>query len=646
MEGIEGWTQLMPMLESLPRVEVEVRPQLAPPSPFVLGAMAVELKQEVGKYEETFKRLLRMAKEGRAGAEERWKIAQAAYECRYDFGFKSAHQAKAYVPRLTRNVDVVAQYLRRMLVENQQFFTVTTPSSRLEDIANAAVIQRMVQYIVERNNLDEQFTRLAKMGLLYGLVVMKVYVAPRKVTHVVVGEDNKIRSVERNSYTIRLELVDPWDFYLDPTGLNKFVIQRILVEKSDLYDFVDLQLLEREAVEKLIAKGEGHLAKVETPLKTPKERPMFMLFEYWGDWWDEQGQLLHRNIWAIFGAVVGADGTELPDFVLLKGPMPNPYWHQKPPFVWSSFSPLPSKAVYPLAVADFLVDLQREYTRLVNAMIDGAIFDAVNLFEVNEFAVEDVKELDEIWSGKILRRKGTDPIITPVQLGKMPSAASFMLQLMERYLLEGFGVTETVLGYLSSRGRPTATEVMTARAHAFSAIEEMGRMVESNFMEPLLERVFQVAMQVLPDLADEEMLNALGDMSPTLRRLMSLSAEEREALVRGGYRFQVRGMSMALTKAQELARINEFVQIAAQIPAFAQQINWTMLLRKIVEAYGWSPDEVLAPTPTPVLPPTATEGGGGEGEEVPTAEAAAATGHATEPGAAVDLAGVLQGLGE
>jgi hypothetical protein len=153
-------------------------------------------------------------------------------------------------------------------------------------------------------------------------------------------------------------------------------------------------------------------------------------------------------------------------------------------------------------------------------------------------------------------------------------------------------------------------------------------------------------MQVLPDLADEEMLNALGDMSPTLRRLMSLSAEEREALVRGGYRFQVRGMSMALTKAQELARINEFVQIAAQIPAFAQQINWTMLLRKIVEAYGWSPDEVLAPTPTPVLPPTATEGGGGEGEEVPTAEAAAATGHATEPGAAVDLAGVLQGLGE
>jgi len=24
MEGIEGWTQLMPMLESLPRVEVEV----------------------------------------------------------------------------------------------------------------------------------------------------------------------------------------------------------------------------------------------------------------------------------------------------------------------------------------------------------------------------------------------------------------------------------------------------------------------------------------------------------------------------------------------------------------------------------------------------------------------------------------------
>jgi hypothetical protein len=605
-----------------------------------LGAMEVNLKQEVSKYEETFKRLLSLAKEGRSSAEQRWKIAQAAYECRYDFGFKSAHQAKAYIPRLTRNVDVVAQYLRRMLVENQQFFTVTTPSSRLEDIANAAVIQRLVQFIVERNNLDEQFTKLAKIGLLYGIVVTKVYVAPRKVTHVIVGDDGKIRSVERNSYSIKLELVHPQDFYIDPTGLNKFVIQRILVEKSDLYDFVDLQLLDRDAVEKLIAKGEGHLAKVETPLKTPKERPMFMLFEYWGDWWDDDGNLLHRNIWAIFGAVVGADGNELPDFVLLKGPMPNPYWHQKPPFVWSSFSPLPSKAVYPMSVSDFLVDLQREYTRLVNAMIDGAIFDAVSLFEVNELMAEDAKELDEIWSGKIIRRRGDQPVITPVQLGKMPTAASFMLQLMERYLLEGFGVTETVLGYLSSRGRPTATEVLTARAHAFSAIEEMGRMIESNFMEPLLERVFQVAMQVLPDLADEEMLNALGDMSPTLRRLMSLSAEEREALVRGGYRFQVRGMSMALTKAQELARINEFIQIAAQIPQFAVQINWTMLLRKIVEAYGWSPDEVLLQQPPPVIPPTEVTGS----PSVPTQEAAAATGHTTEEGAAADIAGMLQSL--
>jgi hypothetical protein len=212
---------------------------------------------------------------------------------------------------------------------------------------------------------------------------------------------------------------------------------------------------------------------------------------------------------------------------------------------------------------------------------------------------------------------------------------------MERYLLEGFGVTETVLGYLSSRGRPTATEVMTARAHAFSAIEEMGRMIESNFMEPLLERVFQVAIQVLPDLADEEMLNALGDMSPTLRRLMSLSAEEREALVRGGYRFQVRGMSMALTKAQELARINEFIQIAAQIPQFATQINWTMLLRKIVEAYGWSPDEVLLQQPAPVVPPHEATGA----PSVPTQEAAAATGHTTEEGAAADITGMLQGLG-
>jgi len=641
MESLETWVQALPILEKLPRVETEVRAPLAPPSPFSLRALERQLKQEVSDYEEGFKRLLNMAKEGRSEAESRWKVAKAAYECSYDFGFKSAHQSRAYIPRLTRNVDVVAQYLRRMLVENQQFFTVISASSRIDDIAKAAVIQKLVQYIVERNKLDEQFTKLAKIGLLYGLVVMKVYVMPEKVTHVIVDEQSgRIRSLEREGYFVKIELVHPQDFYLDPTGLNKFVIQRIIVEKSDLYDFVDLGLLERDAVEKLIAKGEGHLAKVDRPLKTPKERPLYALFEYWGDWWDSSGNLLHRNVWLIFGSVLGSDGTELPDFVLLKGPVPNPYWHQHPPFVWSSFSPLPSKAVYPMSVADFLVDLQREYTRLFNALIDGAIFDAINIYEVNELAVEDPKEIDEIWSGKIIRRRSDVPVITPVQLGKMPTAASFMVQLMERYLLEGFGVTETVLGYLSSRGRPTATEVLTARSHAFSAIEEMGRMIESNFMEPLLERVYQVAMQVLPDLADEEMLSALGDMSPTLRRLMALSAEEREALIRGGYRFQVRGMSMALTKAQELARINEFIQIAAQIPVFAQQINWQMLLRKIIEAYGWSPDEVLLPTPSPQ---PVTEAPELTGEGVTTEEQSVATTEHATPGAMPDLLGALQG---
>lgn len=651
VEGMEELFELQRLVNELvpplPRVEAEVRLPLVPPSPFFLGEVRDEPKQETAKYIEAFKRLFDSAKRGRAGADERWKRAFAAYTNSYEFGYKSPHQAKAYAPRLTRNVDVVAQFIRQALLQNQEFFRVYALSSKLEDLAAAHAIELMVRYLLDMNNLHEKLTKWGKIALLYGLLVGKVYVAPEKVTQLTLDEEGKVKTIERTAYKVKIDIVYPQDIWLDPTGRNKFVIHKVIVDKSDLYDYVDIKLLNKDAVDRLVEKAQSHTEKSGTGEKVEgfRDRHVYALLEYWGDWWDSEGNIMHRNIWMIFGAPLGSDGSILPDYELLRGPMPNPYWHQKPPFVVSSVTPEPALSVYPHSLADFLIDLQREYTRLLNAMIDGAIFDAIRLFEVNAAVVENPKDIEDLWSGKIIRRRfGEGQAIVPVQLGKMPTEAAFMINLMERYLMEGFGVTETVMGYLASRGRPTATEVLTARSHAFSAIEEMAAMIEGNFIEPLLEMVFMLAMQVLPDIADEEMLRALGDASDALRKLLSLSPQEREAIARGGYRFRVKGARLAVAKVQELAKINEFIQIISQIPNIAARINWDTLMSKVLEAYGWSPDELLVKNPLlqhaadisalqTVLPqPTEVE--------APAEE----EGQTQVPGAMEDIAGILQGM--
>jgi hypothetical protein len=603
---VEQLGQIVQMLQELnkqmaPRVETEVRP--VPPSPFDFTALATMRKQTAEEYENQFWEILRTSAEARKDAVDRWDRARKAWANEYDFSYKSPNQAKAYVPRLTRNIEIVSQYLRRAFSENQQSFTVEAVSPTIENLKWASALQKMCFYLLDANNLLEKWQKLVKMGLLYGLMIAKITVQPEKVTHVAKGEDGKWKTVERNAYRLSVDIVSPYDIYLDPSGRNRFLIHKITVDEAYLYDLADMGVIEKSAIEELKERGKKVEEETESQkVKHPSFRRIVHLFEYWGDWWDDEGKVMHRNVWMIFGSVGTAIGEKgVPQVfkegvpcVLLKGPLPNPYWHQKPPFIVAPLIYSPYTEVYPLSLTDPLVDMQREYTRLFNAMLDGAIFDAIAVFEVSDYGVEDVEGIENLWAGKILRKKNINQgqVITPVHLGKMPTAAAFLVQLMERYLLEGFGVTETVMGYLATRGRPTATEVVTARAHAFASIEELAKAAEASFWEPLLNLLLQISLQVLPDIADEQMLQALGEDKEVLNQILSLSAEEREAIARGGYRFKARALSQAVAKVQEIAKMTEFLQLISEIPQLAMLLNWNGILRKMIEGYGWAPDEV------------------------------------------------------
>lgn len=96
---------------------------------------------------------------------------------------------------------------------------------------------------------------------------------------------------------------------------------------------------------------------------------------------------------------------------------------------------------------------------------------------------------------------------------------------------------------------------------------------------------------------------------------------------------------MTLTKVQELAKINEFLQIAAAIPIIAQRINWDGLIRKVVEAYGWSPDEVLLKQPIP-MPAAVPAEGGAAAPEIPSELAAMLSGSTIMEGAMPELEGM------
>jgi hypothetical protein len=77
----------------------------------------------------------------------------------------------------------------------------------------------------------------------------------------------------------------------------------------------------------------------------------------------------------------------------------------------------------------------------------------------------------------------------------------------------------------------------------------------------------------------------------------------------GGFSFKARGVSVFLDKAQDLQKINSFLQLVSNIPGVLTRINIDELLENIIIGIGWNPSKILMNPASPGVYPPAVQGG-------------------------------------
>lgn len=376
---------------------------------------------------------------------------------------------------------------------------------------------------------------------------------------------------------------------LDPTGRNKFIIHQIKLDYYDVKkmaekgvydmaaveniqeDFVRMELEYREKLKK------GDIAK------KPSFRKEVEIMEYYGDVFDEYGNIIAENV-----IVTIANEKYILRIV------PNPY-PIRPFFIAPlSFKPF---SVYHKNFYEDVVNsgLVNEMSRVLNGIVDGHLFSIAKSFEVNIDVVYDPEELKSgIAPGKVFKRISGLPeqMIREINIGNISQQNLAVYEILSREFQNATAITEFLMGLPTSRGRPTATEVMYKSQQSINTIQDISTDLENYLISPLLEFMFDLIMKYQNDFTDAELQEFLGDHIDYNMDVLIF----KQKYLSGRYKFVVNGLSSTLLRSQIVEKISVLLQLLQANPNWLQQINFERLLYKILEGLDLDPTEILLPT--------------------------------------------------
>lgn len=528
--------------------------------------------------------------------DELWRL----YNNQYDFSKKADWQSKNFVPKIAMGVEAAAASLKRALIQTPDFFGVEAMTE--EDKPKAILLEKLIKYWLDQNDFNNQFVESLKSALLTSLMVFKVYAVEEEIQDLKWPEPSMLDfgdetvsepvPISRRRKAIRIDAVDPYDFWIDPTGRGKYVIQRSRIDLDDLKEAAESGDYDQKAVSEIEESFAQAQADYEQALREGKEgtpppfRKSVELLEFWGDLPDQDGNLLFRN-----GTITIANQRWV-----IRGPIDNPYLHRKVPFVWGAPTTKPF-SVYHRPLFRDIIGLARMQTELLNLILDGNIFAVAKAFELDLDQIYDPNEIKAgVYPGKVFKKRGSInpgmPMIREINIGAVPAQALSIYQLLDREIQGGTGINEIKLGLPAMRGQPTATEVQTRTAEANSLFDTMSRGLEEQIIEPILDMVYKLILQYMNDFTDPSLKEMLGQDADTLQMM---SPRERFLAIKGNFKFKARGISIAMTRSQELDKVMTFLRLVGRYPQALQGVNVAFLLKKVAESLNWDPKELLTP---------------------------------------------------
>lgn len=535
---------------------------------------------------------------------ERIRLNRLNYDIfhhRQDYSHKRPGQSQEFLPKQQMAVEQMSSFVSQGLVDIGHWFNVEKQPGIKDQKIDATEIYWLLQRQLEKTNFVTFVGDAIKTGALGSLMIAKVHgkntVKPRFFTQLV-DNKSKLYKIEKDVWQLYVELIRPEDFYPDPTGAGLYECQTMWVDKSEvmrlsegddaLYDKDKVKDLHGYAFDQYDESAADKDRETDQSRTYSDYRVRIKLTECWGDIIEPTtGEILYKNVtWTIAN-----------DTVLIAKPKPNPFWHGKSPFVVAPITRVPF-SVWHRSPMDGATRHNIALNELYNLMVDAGMMSVFGIKQIRTDWLEDDREVaDGVRPGQTIRVSSVCPpgmtALQRVDEGALSGEALQMFNLMNAELNTSAMTNDLRMGALPTRA-VKATEVVEASQTITSMFSGIARSIEVDFIEPILERAWNVIMQNANDLDSDEVLALLGDVKGA--EFAAMSPEDRFADTAQGNKFKVFGVSQTLNKQKDFRKLTALLQTIGSsevlIESFIKKYSFEKLLGEIVRSLDIEPGRI------------------------------------------------------
>ena len=557
----------------------------------------------------------------------RQNVATVAYDLYngvYDWTGKEDWQAKVNIPKVREVVDTATASFRRALIRMKRFYHIES-ETRL-GIEKGLFSMSLIDYWLDQINFIEEFTTGLKSGLITSTIIYKIWWnwvtdhQPRfedkevkesiyelgiKIGERIVPTQELVKTA-RTRGMLGFKAVDFFNMWVGPKS-NPYRIEKSTVGLPYLMEMQAKGFYDKEAVDSIATRTgvriDAHLEalrKNEHPdtFLSKYNRPID-IYHYWGDLYDDDGKIIQHNVTYTIGDK---------DIVLRK-PIANPFLHGHDPYVIGTPYIVPF-STYNRGIVEDIIGIAKMITELSCLIIDGAQFDALQAFEGDVDLLSDSRQAKQgLYPGVFFHTKSFENpsnknVIRPIATGKIPNLAIQVVAMLDREQQLSSKVTNALKG--QSVGAETLGEFQSLVGAANDSLDDAARTVEETVLDDMLDRVAGTIYQYHTDFSIPRLIENFPQTSSLLD---GMPPEERFATMMGGFAFKARGVSIFLDKAQDLKKIDSFIQMMGNVPGLLDGMNLDELREQIVIAMGWNPGRMLLNQASQPVMPAAVLGG-------------------------------------
>jgi hypothetical protein len=531
-----------------------------------------------------------------------------AYLGKQDWTYKQDGQSTEFIPKTSVSVESMGNFIKRGLIKFGDYYSVEIDYELSKIVSGSqlrAILNNFLNDLWEGNNKTTTFPIIIsdaiKMGLLNSLIILKVHggMAPSRKFGFIKGkngEGDTLQMEEDETWKLRVDLIQPEDYYPDPTANGLYEVHSVEKDLHEVIAAADEGIYDKEVVNQLIGidfpmpddEARSERDKNQDEATTPAFRKRVVLDEFWGTLLKSDGTVAHRNCVC----------TVANKRYLIRKPEPNPFWHQMSPFIAEPIVRIPW-SVWGKALFDDAVSLNLAQNELFNLILDGGM---AAVWGTRQIRLEDLEDPSQVSGGlkqgMTLAVKQTLPhnakVVELVATGNVPQDAMAIFEAIDREYNTAVYTNELKLGSLPSK-QVRATEVVESSNSQAVTLDGLTADMERKIIDRALYLCWMNVLQNADDF-DSRMVTSVTNRA-IANIIMRASPEERFALFGGRTQFRTFGLSATMSKALDFQKFMAMMQAVQLNPmlmqAFMMKFSPDRALTTIMTKLNINPDDLM-----------------------------------------------------